>query len=350
MPATGRAKLTTRELIALLALLWPAVSVADPQLLTRSREILGTKVTISLANAKQEVAERGFDAAFSEFDRVNAVMNEWRPDSALSAINEAAGSGRFVSSPEDLCEVLRKSLDAAARTEGLFDPTWAALRDLWRFGTDQSNEVPRAAEVKRTCGLVSYANVELRVAPRSLGACEVRLKKRGMKLGLGGVAKGWAVDRAVVVLRSRGLNNFFVQAGGDLYAAGKRGDRPWRVGIRDPRGPRDQYFAWMEVSDAAFSTSGDYERFFVVEGKRYHHIIDPRTCMPATASRSSTVLSRTATEAEFLTKATFILGGTRALELAEGWGAAAVLVSDKNEVLVSKSLQGRLEYHSPTPN
>ncbi len=338
-----------RDLIALLALLWPAVFVADQELLTQSREILGTKVTISVANAKQEIADRGFDAAFSEFDRVNAVMNEWRPDSALSAINEAAGTGRFVSSPEDLCEVLRKSLDAAARTNGLFDPTWAALRDLWKFGTAQNNEVPPVAEVKRTCPLVSYANVELRVAPRSVGACEVRLKKRGMKLGLGGVAKGWAVDRAVAVLRARGLKHFFVQAGGDLYAAGKRGDRPWRVGIRDPRGSRDQYFAWMEVSEAAFSTSGDYERFFIAEGKRYHHIIDPRTCLPATASRSSTVLAQTATEAEFLTKATFILGGTKALQLAESWDAAAVLVSDKNEVLVSKSLQGKLEYDSPTP-
>jgi thiamine biosynthesis lipoprotein len=171
-----------------------------------------------------------------------------------------------------------------------------------------------------------------------------------MKLGLGGVAKGWAVDRAVAVLRGLGLKNFFVQAGGDLYAAGKRRDRPWRVGVRDPRGLPDQYFASMDVSEAAFSTSGDYERFFIVDGKRYHHIIDPRTCSPATASRSSTVLARTATDAEFLTKATFILGGTKALQLAESWGAAAVLVTDKNEVLVSKSLQGKLEYDSPTPN
>jgi thiamine biosynthesis lipoprotein len=245
---------------------------------------------------------------------------------------------------------LRKSLDAAERTSGLFDPTWAALRDLWRFGTAQNNEVPPVPELKRICPLVSYVNVELRVAPRSVGACEVRLKKRGMKLGLGGVAKGWAVDRAVAVLRGLGLKNFFVQAGGDLYAAGKRGDRPWRVGVRDPRGLPDQYFASMDVSEAAFSTSGDYERFFIVDGKRYHHIIDPRTCSPATASRSSTVLARTATDAEFLTKATFILGGTKALQLAESWGAAAVLVTDKNEVLVSKSLQGKLEYDSPTPN
>lgn len=134
-----------------------------------------------------------------------------------------------------------------------------------------------------------------------------------------------------------------------MYAAGKRGDRPWRVGIRDPRGPEDAYFARMAVSDAAFSTSGDYERYFIAGGKRYHHIIDPRTWYPATESRSATILAPSAVEAEFLTKATFILGGQKAPTLAEDWGAAAVLVTKDNRVLVSKSLSGELEYSVPTP-
>ena len=110
-------------------------------------------------------------------------------------------------------------------------------------------------------------------------------------LGLGGVAKGWAVDRAVAVIRAAGLANFFVQAGGDLYAAGRHGDRPWRVGIRDPRGSRDQYFAELDVSDAAFSTSGDYERYFELGGRRYCHILDPRSGHPVTHWRSVSVLA-----------------------------------------------------------
>ncbi len=329
--------------------LTPAVAGAEAPLASRSRQTMGTQVNVSIVNAPPAVAERAFDAAFAEFDRVNAVMNEWAPESALSAINQAAGTGRFVPSPEDLCDVLRKSLAAAERTRGLFDPSWAALRDLWRFGIDQTGEVPSKAAVKEICPLVSYRSVEVRTVPRSLGACEVRLKKRGMKLGLGGVAKGWAVDRAVVALRALGLADFFIQAGGDLYAAGRRGDRPWRVGIRDPRATREQYFAQLDVSDAAFSTSGDYERFFMSGGRRYHHIIDPRTCFPATASRSATILARSALDAEFLTKATFIRGGSEALQLANSWGAAAVLVSEKNEVFVSDSLKGKLEYRAPTP-
>jgi len=323
---------------------------AEPQITTRSREMMGTEVTISLVEAPPEQAARAFEAAFAEFDRVNEVMNEWRADSPLSVINEAAaGSGKFVEAPKDLCDVLRLSLDAASRTGGLFDPTWAGLRELWRFGTNQTGEVPAVEAVKASCPLVSYRNVELRKPRGSKGDCEVRLKKPGMKLGLGGVAKGWAVDRAVAVLRSLGLRDFFVQAGGDLYAAGHRGERPWRVGVRDPRGAKDGYFAQLEISDAAFSTSGDYERYFIVHGKRYHHIIDPRSCFPATASRSATVLARTAVDAEFLTKATFILGGQQALKLAEKWGAGAVLVSSANQVLVSESLKSKLQVWSPTP-
>jgi len=332
-----------------IVLFFTTVQGIEPQITTRSREMMGTQVTISLLDLSPEQALRAFEAAFAEFDRVNEVMNEWRSDSVLSAVNAAAGSGKFVEAPKDLCEVLRKSLDAAGRTGGLFDPTWAGLRELWRFGINQTSEVPAVEAVKASCPLVSYRNVEVRQTRESKRTCFVRLKKRGMKLGLGGVAKGWAVDRAVSALRGLGLRDFFVQAGGDLYAAGHRGDRPWRVGVRDPRGVKDSYFAQLEISDAAFSTSGDYERYFIADGTRYHHIIDPRTCFPATASRSATILARNAVDAEFLTKATFILGGQKALELAESWGAGAVLVSSENQVLVSDSLKGKLEFWSPTP-
>ncbi len=333
-----------------LTLIVLAAASADPSpapLVTRSREMMGTRITLAFSGVTADQAEPGFQAAFAELERVEQVMNEWKPDSALSRINAASGSKGFVPAPADLCEVLRRSLDAAKRTQGIFDPSWAALRDVWRFGAGQERRVPDAAAVKAACPLVSYRDVELR--PGKDGGCGVRLKKAGMKLGLGGVAKGWAVDQAVAALRALGFKDFFVQAGGDLYAAGSREGHPWRVGIRDPRGPEDQYFARIELSDAAFSTSGDYERFFIADGKRYHHLIDPRTCHPARASRSATVLARTATEAEFLTKAAFILGGLPALDLVASWGASVVLVTEDNRVLFSKALEGRLESWAPSP-
>ncbi|MFY0567864.1 FAD:protein FMN transferase [Archangium lansingense] len=322
-----------------------------PRVRTETRPMMGTTVTVTLVGGTPEKAREGFDAAFGAFERVNQVMNEWRSDSELSAVNRKAGDGEWVAVPEDLCAALRRGVQGAEQTGGLFDPTWAALRGMWRFGTDLTPALPDAAELKKRCALISYKDLEF--APAADGGkpgCEVRLKRAGMQLGLGGLAKGWGVDEAVKKLRGQGFKNFFVQAGGDFYAAGKKAGRPWKVGIRDPRGEPDSVFAVLEVSDAAFSTSGDYENFFVLEGKRYHHIIDPRTCYPATASRSATVLAPSAVDAEVLTKSVFILGGQEGLALAEKHGASAVVVTADNQVLVSPRLEKKLKrLKTPSP-
>ncbi|WP_375765205.1 FAD:protein FMN transferase [Archangium gephyra] len=322
-----------------------------PRVRTETRPMMGTTVTVTLVGGTAEKAREGFDAAFGAFERVNQVMNEWRPDSELSAVNRKAGDGEWVAVPEDLCAALRRGVQGAEETGGLFDPTWAALRGMWRFGTDLTPALPDAAELKKRCALISYEDLEF--APAADGGapgCGVRLKRAGMQLGLGGLAKGWGVDDAVKKLRGQGFKDFFVQAGGDFYAAGKKAGRPWKVGIRDPRGEPDSVFAVLEVSDAAFSTSGDYENFFVLEGKRYHHIIDPRTCYPATASRSATVLAPSAVDAEVLTKSVFILGGQEGLALAEKYGASAVVVTADNQVRVSLGLEKKLKrLKTPSP-
>jgi thiamine biosynthesis lipoprotein len=313
--------------------------------ITRTRTMMATQVTIAVAGSASEEA---FEEAFAVFERIDQVMNEWRPGSVLSLINEAAGMPRRIPAPADLCEVLRLSLDGARRTNGLFDPTWAALKPIWRFGTDEPHDVPSNAQIKNLCPLVRFSNVELRMNPDK--SCTVRLRRKGMKLGLGGVAKGYGVDEAVAVLRKHGLKNFYVQAGGDLYASGRNGDRPWRVGIRDPRGNPDTYFASLDVENAAFSTSGDYERFFVQDGQRYHHIIDPRTCRPAPKTRSVSVLASSAADAEFFSKAAFIAGGHDGLKRVEEAGAAAVMVTSANEVLVSGKIHEALTLNaSPSP-
>ena len=319
-----------------------------PRVRTETRPMMGTTVTVTLVGGTPEKAREGFDAAFGAFERVNQVMNEWRPDSELSAVNRKAGDGEWVAVPEDLCAALRRGVKGAEQTGGLFDPTWAALRGMWRFVTDLTPALPDAAELKKRCALISSKDLEF--APAADGGppgCGVRLKRAGMQLGLGGLAKGWGVDEAVKKLRGQGFKDFFVQAGGDFYAAGKKAGRPWKVGIRDPRGEPDSVFAVLEVSDAAFSTSGDYENFFVLEGKRYHHIIDPRTCYPAEASRSATVLAPSAVDAEVLTKSVFILGGLEGLALAEKHGASAVVVTGDNQVRVSPKLEKKLKRSKP---
>jgi thiamine biosynthesis lipoprotein len=325
----------------LLALLLAAAPADAIPLSVQTRELMATHVTVGLVGVAGPEADRAFDAAFGAFERVEEAMNEWRPGSPLDRINRAAGGAAPVPAPADLCEVLRIGVDGARRTDGLFDPTWAALGDLWTFDPSHRGTVPPEGELERRCALVSYRRIE--IAPRP-GGCAVRLPVAGMRLGLGGLAKGWGVDRAVERLRALGLASFFVQAGGDLYAAGTRGGRPWRVGIRDPRGGPEDVLGHVELSDAAFSTSGDYEHWFEVGGVRYHHIIDPRTCRPARASRQATVLARSATDAEVLTKATFILGGRAALALAERSGAAAVLVDAEGRISASPSLERRIAW------
>ncbi len=320
----------------------------DGAVLSETRPSMGTVVTVTLAGADADAAASAAEAAFAIFARVDEVMNEWRPESPLSALNAAAGTGALVPLPADLCEVLRAGKEGAARTGGLFDPTWAALRGLWRFGDGERFTVPSDAAIRAACPLVSWRDLEIEPEEGRPGEpCRARLLRKGMLVGLGGLAKGWGMDRAVAELRRRGLSDFTVQAGGDLYAAGTRGGRPWRVGVRDPRGAAGEPFGRLEVRDAAFSTSGDSERFAVVDGVRYHHVIDPRTCRPATASRQVTVLAPTALDAEILGKAVFILGGEDGLALAARWGASAVVVEADGAVRASPSLSGRLETIRP---
>ncbi len=321
------------------------VAVEKPALVRRGKELMHTKVAIAIANAKNDEAlDQAFEAAFAIFEHIDDTMNEWKPETALGRINAGAGV-EAVQAPADLCQVIKLALDGAKRTNGLFDPTWASLRDVWKFTGAVEQPLPDAGKREAACKLVSYRDVE--VKPKPKGECTVKLKKKGMALGLGGIVKGWGVDQATAELKKRGYRDFFVQAGGDLYLSGKNGDRPWKVGIRDPRGPADSSFARGELTDTAFSTSGDYEHFFMNEGRRYHHIIDLRTCMPATASASSTVMAKSATDAEVLTKSVFILGGEEGLKLAKGFGASAVLVDAAGKVVMSDDLKPKIEVLMP---
>jgi thiamine biosynthesis lipoprotein len=164
-----------------------------------------------------------------------------------------------------------------------------------------------------------------------------------MRVNLGGIGKGYAVDRGVEILRKHRLQDFMIQAGGDMFVSGRRGERPWRVGIRDPRGPAGQSFAALDLSNGTFSTSGDYERAFMKDGVRYHHIIDPATGEPARACRSVTLVTDRAVIADAVAKGVFILGPKDGMALIERLpNVEGVIVSSANETLVSSGLRDRL--------
>ena len=169
-----------------------------------------------------------------------------------------------------------------------------------------------------------------------------------MRVHLGGIGKGFAVDKGAAILRAEGIDNFLIQAGGDLYAAGRRGDRAWRAGVRDPRGPAERIFAAMDLHDETFSTSGDYERFFLRDGRRYHHILDPDEGRPASGCRSVTIVAKTSVIADALSTGVFVLGPQAGMALIEKLpDVEGVIVTAGNAVLVSSGLTARLERLQP---
>jgi len=283
-------------------------------------------------------AREAFDAAIAEIKRVEAVMTTWRPDSEISRINAAAGKSAVAVSDETIA-IVKASIHTSEISEGTFDITFQTLHGLWKFDEDRDPHPPAEKDVKERLAFVGWKNIKVDEAAKT-----VMLTKERTKIGLGGIAKGYAVDRAVAVLEKAGLTSFFVQAGGDLFARGKKPDgSDWQAGIRDPRGPENKWFALLPLSDHAFSTAGDYERSYIVNGKRYHHIIDPRTGFPATACRSVTIWAPSALVADEIDDAVFILGPEKGLKLVESLdGVGAVIVDAKNNVWVSKRLQGKL--------
>ena len=303
---------------------------------------MGSPVHLSAWTSDRTRATVAFDAAFDEFDRLDALMTVWREDSDVLRINAAAGQ-RPVAVHHEVREVLRVARQVSEWTGGKFDVTFGALSGLWKFDHDQDDLIPDPAAVRSRLPLIDYTQIVI-----DDNAGTVFLARSGMSIHLGGIGKGYAVDRAAAILRQAGINDFMIQAGGDLYAGGTRGGRPWRLGIRDPRGPADRSFAALDLSDATFSTSGDYERFFMRDGRRYHHILDPDLGEPATRSRSVTVVSERAILADAVAKGIFILGPDAGMTLVERLpGIDAVIVGANNEVVISSGLRGRLEMLAP---
>lgn len=304
---------------------------------------MGTIVTI-VAFTSPERDERAvgiaLSKAFREIVRLEKLMSTWVSDSEVSRINQEAGKSAVIVGPETLA-VIDKSLWIAKESGGLFDITFEAMKGVWKFDDGAVPAVPPKKAIDDARRLIDFRQIELNAK-----ASTIELKRATTRINLGGIAKGYAVDAAARVLDAEGIPAFFVQAGGDLFVRGHKPDgSKFRVGVRDPRGASEtDYFALMEVEDHAFSTAGDYERAFVIGNKRYHHIIDPRTGYPATASRSVTVWAKDALTADAIDDAVFILGPKKGMALVDKIeGAGAVIVDAKNRVTISKLLQDKVQ-------
>jgi len=326
----------------------PPSPAGKPTKVQYSGQAMGTSVTIWLWTADEVAAAQGAEAVFSEMTRLDKEMTTWDPRSEVSQINTAAGD-RPVKVSAETYAVIERAIDISRRSGGLFDITVGAFKGLWKFDyQDMDQTLPALADVKQRLVLVNWKDVVLDARQHS-----VFLRRKGMSITLGGIAKGYAVDKCVELLRKRGLTNFMIQAGGDMYIAGKKGTEPWTVAIRDPRGPPGSFFAVTPIEDHSFSTSGDYERAFVKDDVRYHHILDTRTGMPAHASRSVTIRAKDAFTADAWSKVMFIMGPTDALALIKREQLTdfeVVWVDDKNQVVMTDGIKATLKrLKDPTP-
>jgi FAD:protein FMN transferase len=320
-----------------------ATTATGEHLIERARASMGSELRLTAWTAHDAAAVAAFDAVFQEFDRLEDLMSVWREGSDIARLNAAAGDHPVSVSP-DVREALSIAHQVSDWTGGTFDVTFGALSGLWKFDyQDKDSVIPDRKEVLKRLPLINYRDLDV-----DERAGTAFLKRKGMRVNLGGIGKGYAVDRAVSMLRRRGLHDFMIQAGGDMYVAGRRGARPWRLGIRDPRGPADRSFAELDLSNGTFSTSGDYERFFIKNGRRYSHIIDPSRGEPAQLCRSVTLVTDRAVIADALAKGVFILGPAAGMALVERLkNVDAVIVTAKNEVLISSGLRNRLVLLTP---
>lgn len=290
------------------------------------RWLMGTRWVIQVLPGPERDAHqvaRVVRSALDEVARIEAVMSEWQPDSPISAVNRSAGQPpRAV--PRELFDLVRRAVALSARSGGAFDVTWKGMGELWDLRAEPFTP-PTAEAIAAARGRVDYRKVVFTEGRLGLAA-------PGMAIGLGGIAKGYAIDRASAVLRAAGLLNHYIDGGGDIRVQGTRGGRPWRVGIRHPRGGPLDLLTVVESSGGAVVTSGDYERFRELDGVRYHHIIDPRTGRPASKCRAVTVVHPQAETADALATAVFVLGPREGLAFARREGAEALVVDAQGKV------------------
>jgi thiamine biosynthesis lipoprotein len=302
-------------LAGLLALSWWRLQPADDEI-RRSQLLMGTVVEIMAGGRRAGQLEDAVDAAFAEMVRLDHLLSSYIQDSEVSRLSQSA-SGGAVSA--ETAAVIGLGLEVARRSGGAFDLTLGRLKALW--GIDRENPVVPDRQAI-TAALAGIGPNALTLNGRQLNKHDAELQ-----IDLGGIAKGYAVDRAIAVLREHGIASAAVNAGGDMYLLGQRPERPWRVGIQQPR-QKDAVLETVQVSDRAVVTSGDYERFFEQDGQRYHHIFDPQSGFPARSCQSVTIIADSVALGDALATALFVLGPQEGLRLLDQYpGAEALIVA-----------------------
>ena len=304
--------------------------------------VFGTRIDVQIADVPVETAQAAASEVLREFDRLHQTLHAWQP-SEVTRLNAAIAAGApFAPSPE-LLGLLREAQTLSQRGDYLFDPGIGELIALWGFHKDEF--VPLLPD---PAAVSAWLAARPSIADLVLDGPQVRSRNRHVAIDLGGYAKGYALDRAAALLRARGVRNALVNIGGNILALGSKHGTPWKVGIRDPRGPGQ--LAVLALHDGeAIGTSGDYQRYIEVDGRRYSHLLDPRTGHPAQGTQAVTVLIPAGTGAgvrsDALSKPLFIAGGEAFPALAQRLGVSQALrVDGSGRIEVTAAFAARLDF------
>ena len=318
-----------RRFCLAVTLLFGFAAAARAEWHAREEAIMGTRIAVEVWHDDPAEATRAIDAVIAEMHRVDELMSTYKPESQLSRVNRDAAMGP-VRVDAELARLVARALEFSGMSGGAFDVTYASVGYMYDY---RAGVHPTDAQIAAALPAINWRHVVVDQA-----ASTIRFLRPGVRIDLGGIAKGHAVDSSIALLAARGIRQATVTAGGDSRILGDRRGRPWVVGIRHPD-DRERILARIPLEDAAISTSGDYERFFDEGGVRYHHIIDPKTGKSPRGVRSVTIIAPESTLAEGLTKSVFILGPERGLPIVEAQADCdAVVVMADGRVIYSKGL------------
>jgi thiamine biosynthesis lipoprotein len=319
-----------KQLLSMVLALFVLVQPARAEWVERVEDgIMGTRIVVELWATDKAQGNAAIEAVLAEMRRVDEAMSTYKPTSELSIVNAQAAQKPIKISAE-LFDLLSTALEYSRITDGAFDITYASVGYLYDF---RKHVHPDEKQIAAALPGINYRHIELDEKNST-----VHFARAGMRVDLGGIGKGHAVDRGIAILQARGVDHALVTAGGDSRIIGDRFGQPWVVGIRHPD-RKDEVIARIPLEDAALSTSGDYERYFEENGVRYHHIIDPKTGRSASKVRSATIIGPTATRTDGLSKTAFVLGPEKAIEIYNRLeDIDAVLVTPEGKVLYTKGL------------
>jgi len=325
-------------LILALAVVYGVRTRSGPERFSDHRLLMGTIVSVTVYAESEAEASEAMEAAFEEIERIESVTSRYREDSEVSRLNRRANGEERVEIDRVVAQIVGQSMALSEMTGGAFDVTIAPVVDLWHL--DEDMELPDPELIREALTRVSYSKARVATHGRALTL------PVDMAIDLAGVAKGFAVTRAARELRRAGIESGIVDAGGDVGLLGPAPHGPaWRVGIKHPR--LDGLIAILDLEGGSVATSGDYQRYAVIDGVRYHHIIDPETGYPARGTLSATVVTERALNADALATAVFVMGPVRGMSFVEATeGVEAVIVAGEEsveEVLVSSGLRERIE-------